>query len=229
MKGLYAGTFSIAAYDVAVGCAGIAISTRMPAIGSLAVHVHADSGAVATQALINPLLGADGLELLRTHSAEAALHELIASDPGADARQVAVVDRHGRAAAHTGPETHPWRGHRVGQGYAVAGNMLVDGRTVDAMAERFEATAGEPLHERLLAALEAGQRAGGDRRGKQSAALHVNTGAPHPHLDLRVDDHPEPVAELRRIHEVAKRELLPFVAALPTRENPLGGFEELLG
>ncbi|GAA4619960.1 DUF1028 domain-containing protein [Saccharopolyspora hordei] len=224
-----ASTFSIAAHDVAAGCAGIAISTRMPAIGSLAVHVHAGSGAVATQALINPLLGVDGLELLRTRSADETLRELLASDPGAESRQVIVVDRCGRAAAHTGAETHPWRGHRVGQGYAVAGNTLVDGRTVDAMAERFEATAGEPLDERLLAALEAGQRAGGDRRGKQSAALHVNAGAPHPYLDLRVDDHPDPVAELRRVHEVAKRELLPFVAALPTRENPLGGFDELLG
>ncbi|MER5389942.1 DUF1028 domain-containing protein [Saccharopolyspora sp. NPDC002686] len=226
---MYAGTFSIVAHDVAAGCAGVAISTCMPAIGSLAVHARADSGAVATQALINPLLGIDGLELLRTHSAEEALGKLLASDPGAESRQVIVVDRCGRAAAHTGPETHPWRGHRVGPGYAVAGNMLVDARTVDAMAERFEATAGEPLHERLLASLEAGQRAGGDRRGKQSAALHVNNGAPYPYLDLRVDDHPEPVAELRRIHEVAKAEMLPFVAALPTRENPRGRFDELLG
>ncbi|KAA5832833.1 DUF1028 domain-containing protein [Saccharopolyspora hirsuta] len=227
MTGPYAGTFSIAACDA--DGAGVAISTRMPAIGSLAVHVRADAGAIATQALINPLLGIDGLELLRTRSADETLRELLTADPGADARQVIVVDRRGRAAAHTGPETHPWRGHRVGRGYVVAGNMLVDARTVDVMAEQFEATAGEPLHERLLASLEAGQRAGGDRRGKQSAALHVNNGAPHPYLDLRVDDHPEPVAELRRIHEVAKRELLPFVAALPTRDDPLGRFDELLG
>ncbi|MEV0057767.1 DUF1028 domain-containing protein, partial [Saccharopolyspora shandongensis] len=98
----------------------------------------------------------------------------------------------------------------------------------DAMAEQFEATADKPLHERLLLSLEAGQQAGGDRRGKQSAALYVNNGEPYPYLDLRVDDHPEPVAELRRIYEVAKRELLPFVEALPTRKNPQGRFDELL-
>ncbi|MEV0087829.1 DUF1028 domain-containing protein [Saccharopolyspora sp. NPDC050642] len=221
------GTFSIAAYDVVAGCAGVAVSSRMPSIGALSVFARAASGAIATQALINPLLGIDGLELLRTHSADETLRRLLASDPGADSRQVAIVDKYGRSAAHTGPETHPWSGHRAAPGYAVAGNMLVDMRTVDAMAEQFEATAGKPLHERLLLSLEAGQQAGGDRRGKQSAALYVNNGEPYPYLDLRVDDHPEPVAELRRIYEVAKRELLPFVEALPTRKNPHGRFDEL--
>lgn len=221
-------TFSIVAYDVATGCAGVAISTGMPSIGALSVFARAGAGALATQALINPLLGVDGLELLATLSAGETLRRLLASDPGADSRQVAIVDKCGGSAAHTGAETHPWSGHRAAPGYAVAGNTLVDGRTVDAMAERFAATADEPLHERLLSALEAGQRAGGDRRGTQSAALQVNNGQPYPYLDLRVDDHAEPVVELRRIHEVAKRELLPFVEALPTRANPRGSFEDLL-
>ncbi|MBQ0928316.1 DUF1028 domain-containing protein [Saccharopolyspora endophytica] len=226
---MHVGTFSIAAYDVASGRAGVAVSTRMPAIGALAVFTDAASGSVATQALINPLLGVDGLELLEEHSAEQTLRRLLDADPGADSRQVSIVDRHGGSAAHTGTETHPWSGHRTGPGFAVAGNMLVDGRTIDAMVESFEATADEPLHERLLLSLEAGQRAGGDRRGKQSAALRVSSGEPYPYLDLRVDDHPEPVAELRRVYEVAKRELLPFVEALPTRANPHGRFHELLG
>ncbi|SDY20071.1 Uncharacterized conserved protein, Ntn-hydrolase superfamily [Saccharopolyspora shandongensis] len=225
---MLAGTFSIVAYDQAAGLCGVAVSSRMPAIGALSVFAHAESGAIATQALINPLLGVDGLELLRSHPAEQALHRVLARDPGADARQVAMVDRFGRAAAHTGSETHPWSGHRVGNGYAVAGNILVDGGTVDAMAERFEATAEAPLAERLLAALEAGQGAGGDRRGKQSACLFVHHGHPYPYLDLRVDDHADPVTELRRLYDVAKRELLPFVHALPTRARPAGEFDQLL-
>jgi uncharacterized Ntn-hydrolase superfamily protein len=225
---LYAGTFSVVAHDVATGTCGVAVSSRFPAIGALSVFAHAEAGAVATQALINPLLGADALELLRSHSAEEALRRVLDADPDADSRQVAVVDREGRAAAHTGAQAHPWCGHRVGDGYAVAGNILTGADTLDAMAERFEAGAGERMDRRLLGALEAGQAAGGDRRGRQSAALYVHTGHPYPHLDLRVDEHPDPVAELRRIHGVAERELLPFVEAMPTRAHPAGRFERLL-
>ncbi|GAB2737672.1 DUF1028 domain-containing protein [Salinifilum aidingensis] len=224
-----AGTFSIVACDIAAGMCGVAMSTRMPAIGGLAVFAHAAAGAIATQALVNPLAGADGLELLREHSAEEALARVRGADPAAEARQVAVVDSSGRAAVHTGSETQPWSGHRSGDGYAVAGNTLVDGGTVDSMADRFEGSAGDSLAERLLTSLEAGQEAGGDRRGKQSAALYVHSGHPYPYLDLRVDEHPDPVAELRRVYEVAKRELLPFVEALPTRARPAGAFERLLG
>lgn len=223
------GTFSITAFDVDAGVCGVAVSTAMPAIGALSVFAHAGAGAIATQALINPLLGVDGLELLRTHSAEEALRTVLGTDPDAEARQVAIVDGRGRAAAHTGTRTHPWSGHHLGSGYAVAGNILVGKETITAMAERFESSTGEPLHERLMAALAAGQEAGGDRRGKQSAALFVHSGLPYPYLDLRVDDHPEPVAELQRIHEVARDELLPFVAALPTREEPRGRFHRSPG
>lgn len=206
---------------------GVATSSRMPAIGSLTVFARADAGAIATQALINPLLGADGLELLRSRPAEEVLREVLEADPDADARQVAMVDRQGRVAAHTGPQTHPWSGHLLGDGYAVAGNILTGRATLEAMAERFESAEG-PLDRRLLAALEAGQAAGGDRRGRQSAALYVHSGHPYPYLDLRVDEHPDPVAELRRVHGVAERELLPFVEALPTREHPAGTFHRLL-
>ncbi|MEV6227847.1 DUF1028 domain-containing protein [Saccharopolyspora shandongensis] len=133
---VHVGTSSIAAYDVVAGCAGVAASTRMPSIGALSVFARAASGAIATQALINPLLGIDGLELLRMHSADETLRRLLASEPGSESRQVAIVDKYGRSAAHTGPETHPWSGRRAAPGYAVAGNMLVDMRTVDAASAR---------------------------------------------------------------------------------------------
>ncbi|GAA1461873.1 DUF1028 domain-containing protein [Nocardiopsis exhalans] len=225
---MYAGTFSIVAHDAATGVCGVAISSRMVAIGSLCVFAHAQAGAVATQALINPLLGADALELLRSDPAEDVLRRVLETDPDADSRQVALVDRQGRAAAHTGPQTHPWSGHLLGEGYAVAGNILTGAATLEAMARRWEERPGEAMDERLLGALEAGQAAGGDRRGRQSAALYVHTGQPYPYVDLRVDEHADPVAELRRVHGVARRELSPFVAALPTRANPRGSFERLL-
>ncbi len=221
------GTFSIAAYDHAAGMCGVAVSTAMPAIGGLSVFAHAGSGVIATQALINPLLGVDGMELLGTHSAAETLRTVLGTDPDREARQVAIVDHDGGAAAHTGSQTHPWSGHHIGEGYVVCGNILNGAEVVPAMAERFEAAAAMPLHERLLVALVAGQHAGGDRRGKQSAALYVHSGQPYPYLDLRVDEHPEPVTELQRVHGVAKRELLPFVAALPTRDNPAGNFGEI--
>lgn len=221
-------TFSVVAYDTASGTCGVAISSRMPAVGSLCVFAEAGRGAIATQAWINPLLGVDGLELLSAHSAESTLRELLAKDPEPELRQIAIVDRGGHASAYTGTQTHPWNGHRLGSGYVVAGNILLGEATLTAMAEAFEAATGSPLQERLLVALEAGQVAGGDARGKQSAALYVSKGEPYPYLDLRVDDHPTPVTELRRIYEVARRELLPFVEALPTWSNPRGRFGELL-
>lgn len=222
------GTFSIVAHDGDGEC-GVATSTGMPAIGGLSVFAHAESGAIATQALINPLLGVDGLEALRSHPADEALRRTLDADPAPDVRQLALVDSHGRAAAHTGGETHPWSGHHLGDGYAAAGNTLTGGVVVEAMARRFEETAGLPLAERLLRALEAGKEAGGDRRGEQSAALYVHRGHPYPYMDLRVDHHREPVAELRRVYEAARPELLPFVEAMPTRDRPEGNFQSLLG
>ena len=224
---LYAGTFTIVAHDRSSGACGVAISSRMPAIGALTVFAHADFGAVATQALINPLLGVDVLELLGSRPAEEALAGALTKDPDPDSRQVVVVDRQGRSAAHTGTMTHPWCGHRTGDGFAVAGNILTGADTLDAMVHAWSTKTDLTFDERLLVALEAGQAAGGDRRGRQSAALYVHTGNPYPYLDLRVDEHPDPVTELRRVHGVAQRELLPFVAALPTRDNPAGSFERL--
>lgn len=222
-------TFSIAARDAETGMLGVAVSTKVPAVGAICPFVRANVGAIATQAWANPLLGIDGLDLLgQGYSAEETVKRLLDVDPEPELRQLTVVDAEGRAVAHTGSGTDPWCGHRTGDGYAVAGNMLVGEETITAMAEASEAAADVPLPERLLRALEAGQAAGGDKRGRQSAALRVFKDQPYPYLDLRVDEHPDPVAELRRIFEVAKKELLPFVEALPTRENPRGNFGEEL-
>jgi uncharacterized Ntn-hydrolase superfamily protein len=218
-------TFSIVARDAASGMFGVAASTKVPAVGVLVPYARAGVGAIATQARVNPLLGYDGMDLLeRDHSAEETLKVLLGSDPEPEKRQLGIVDSSGCSAAHTGAETDGWRGHLTGEGFAVMGNLLAGEDVVVAMAEAFEAATEEPLAERLVRALEAGQAAGGDRRGRQSAAVYVVESQHYPHLDLRVDEHSDPVAELRRIYEVAKVELLPFTEALPTRKNPRGHF-----
>lgn len=222
-------TFSLVARDSASGMLGTAVSTKVPAVGGWVPFARAGVGAIVSQAWTNPLLGVDGLNLLaQGHDATATLGKLLDADPEPDLRQIAVVDAGGDVAVHTGLGTEPWCGHLMGDGYAVAGNMLVGEETLLAMRESFESEVQGPFSERLLRALEAAQAAGGDKRGRQSAALYVVSSEPYPYLDLRVDEHQEPVAELRRVYEVASRELLPFVEALPTRNNPAGGFSEEL-
>ncbi len=189
-------------------------------------------GAIATQPFVNPYLGLDGLDLLaRGLSAQETLDRLVAGDPGREVRQLGVVDRAGRSAAFSGRECVGWFGHRTGADFAAQGNMLVGAATVDALAATFAAHPAEELPERLVRALEAGQAAGGDKRGRQSAALYVvDRETAYAYLDLRVDEHPDPVAELRRIYEVVQVEMLPFIEALPTRTNPKGDFgDEIIG
>jgi uncharacterized Ntn-hydrolase superfamily protein len=224
-------TFSIGARDHASGMFGVAASTRLPAVGVLVPYARAGVGAIATQARTNPLLGYDGLDLLqRGYDAAETLKILLGSDPEPERRQVGIVDSQGSSAAHTGAEADPWRGHVTGDGYAVTGNLVVGEEVVLAMAAAFEASEGEVLPERLMRALEAGQAAGGDKRGKQSAAVTTVKDQPYPYVDLRVDEHPDPIAELRRIYEVFKVQMLPFVEALPTRRKPKGDFgEEIRG
>jgi uncharacterized Ntn-hydrolase superfamily protein len=135
------------------------------------------------------------------------------------------VDRLGRTAAWTGSETVTWAGHSPRTGFSVAGNMLVGEPTIMLMAETYEANRGIEFAERLLRALEAGQAAGGDKRGRQSAALKVSISEEYPHLDIRVDDHPDPVVELRRLFEESKKEYLPFKQFLPTRSRPAGIYD----
>lgn len=220
-------TFSIAARCPRTGMLGVAVSTAVPGVGALCPFARANVGAIATQSFVNPYLGIDGLKLLAGGPpAREALDRLIADDPGRSVRQVGVVDASGRAAAYSGAECVPWFGHLVGDGYAVQGNMLVGEETLRALAASFASSAHEDLPERLVRALEAGQAAGGDKRGRQSAALLVVHEEEYPYIELRVDEHPDPVFELRRVFEVAKRQLLPFVTGLPTRRQPLGSLPQ---
>ena len=220
-------TFSIAGHCARTGQLGVAVSTADVGAGRLVTWARSGVGAVAVQSWPNLYGALDALERLEAgDDAEQALDAAIGGDPGRALRQMGVVDRRGRAASWTGEECTPWAGHITGDGFAAQGNMLVGGETVAAMADTFAARADVDLAERLLVALEAGQAAGGDRRGRQCSALYVVDREAFPLWDLRVDEHPEPVAELRRIYEIALEQLLPFVAGLPTRENPEGSLTE---
>jgi len=203
--GVFCATFSIVGRDAA-GDFGVAVSTARPAVGALVPHVCLQ-GAIATQSFVNIELGLRGIEAVAGGAPiDRALTDLLAEDPRPELRQVHGLDAGGGSFAHTGEGCVPWAGHRRGQDVSVAGNMLVGEETIAAMAGAFEATAGQGLElaERLLRALEAGQAAGGDKRGKQSAALLVASPAPRFYHNLRVDDHADPVRELRRVFEVAR-------------------------
>jgi uncharacterized Ntn-hydrolase superfamily protein len=216
-------TFSIAARCPHTGMVGVAVCTAVPAVGALCPFAQPRIGAIATQSFVNPYLGIDGLKLLEQGlSAQETLAQLLAGDPGRDRRQLSVIDSQGQAAAFTGKDCFSWYGHIIGDGYAVAANMMVDETTVAAMARAFAAHANDELPERLLQALEAGDATGGDYRGRQSAALLVYHTEDYPYRSVRVDEHRQPVAELRRIFELSKQQIFPFVDMLPTRKNPGG-------
>jgi len=200
-------TYSIAACDLEAGQWGVATQSKYLAVGSVVPWAEPRVGAVATQAWVNPRYGPDGLALLREGlSAQQVVARLTEADLGRAHRQLGVVDGEGRAASHTGERCMKWAGGRTGQGYAAQGNILVSGETVDAIAETFETTAGMPLALRLLDALDAGQAAGGDSRGQQSAAILVveknggHGGMSDTLVDLRVDDGDLPLQELRRLY-----------------------------
>jgi len=182
---------------------GVSVSTAIPAVGSRVPHVEAGVGAIATQAKSNILYGINGLKLLKTGlSPQVALETMLKEDPERESRQVIIIDKDGRTAAFSGKETIDWKGHLLGKDYAVAGNMLVGSQVIEAMAQTFESSEGE-LAERLIKALEAGQETGGDKRGRMSAALMVASQkrGTSPILNLRVDEHQNPVRELRKIFE----------------------------
>lgn len=206
MHGICCATFSIVGRCQRTGECGIAVSTAVPAVGALVPHVSLD-GAIATQSFTNTDLGIKGIALLRLGvTVEHALQTLLVEDEGREYRQVHGIDARERTFAFTGQECIPWCGHFTGAHHSVAGNMLVGEETIAAMAESFEQTAATDLElaERLLRSLEAGQQAGGDKRGKQSAALLVAAPTPKHYHNVRVDEHQDPVAELRRIYEVIK-------------------------
>jgi uncharacterized Ntn-hydrolase superfamily protein len=199
-------TYSICACDLDAGQWGVATQSKFLAVGSIVPWAEPEVGAIATQSYANPRYGPDGLALLREGlSADDVVERLTATDEDRALRQLGVVDGDGRAATYTGTGCHAWAGGRTGAGYAAQGNILVSGETVDAAAEAFEATAGKPLVERLLDALDAAEASGGDSRGRQSAAILVvqrdagYAGLSDTLVDLRVDDHPDPLVELRRI------------------------------
>jgi uncharacterized Ntn-hydrolase superfamily protein len=216
-------TFSIVARCDSTGELGVAAVTAVPAVGKLLTWARPGAGAVATQAWINPYLGMDGLELLRAgRAAGEALEEVLARDPDPHLRQLAMVDAAGRVAVHTGEGCTPWAGHITGNGFAVQGNCLVDGHTLDAMVQAFEDGRGRELAERLLLALEAGARLGGDKRGCTSATVYVVHEEDYPLWDMRVDDHTHPLAELRRLYGVFCEQVVPQVRRLPKRGDPHG-------
>ncbi|MCZ2404471.1 DUF1028 domain-containing protein [Paenarthrobacter sp. Z7-10] len=220
-------TFSIAARCPQSGMVGVAVSTAVPAVGAICAFGAPGFGAIATQSWVNPYLGIDGVEMLRQGmKAAEVLEQLISQDPGRDVRQVGIVDGYGNTAAYSGSACTAWFGDITGPGYSIQGNMLTGGETLEAMKENFESSGTEDLPERLLQALEAGQSAGGDKRGRQSAALKVYSIEEYPYLDLRVDEHSDPVPELRRVFEVAQRQLVPFITMMPTRHDTIGGHDE---
>src|SRR5438128_9601738 len=198
-------TYSIVARDPATGELGVAVQSHWFSVGSIVSWAEAGVGAVATQSFVDPSYGKTGLDLMRAgRSAPDVLRDLLAADEAREVRQVAMIDAHGRVAAHTGSRNIAEAGHFAGANFSVQANMMLNGQVWPAMAKAFERARGD-LAERMMTALEAAQAAGGDIRGKQSAALIVasgkSTGRPWVDrlFDLRVDDHPEPLKELRRL------------------------------
>jgi uncharacterized Ntn-hydrolase superfamily protein len=216
-------TWSIIACDKATGQIGIAVATRFFAVGARVPHIAAGLGAVATQALVNPYYGIDGIKLLRERKRPREIIDiLLAPDSGRETRQLHVVDAEGRIAAHTGKECVDWCGHLAGDGFSIAGNMLAGAAVLDETAKAYVANASLPFARRLLAAMRAGEAAGGDKRGKQSAALLIHTEEEWSALDLRVDDHADPLSELERLERVSREHWVHFRKFLPTRKNPAG-------
>lgn len=201
-------TYSIVARDPATGQMGVAVQSHWFSVGSLVTWAEAGVGAVATQSFIDPAYGPLGLQLMRAgKNAKQALAAIIASDPGEAVRQVAMIDAQGNVAAHTGSKCIPAAGHFVGENFSVQANLMLNDKVWPAMKEAYQKTSGD-LADKMLAAMDAAQAVGGDIRGKQSAAILIvsgtNTGRPWADrvMELRVEDHPEPLQELRRLVHV---------------------------
>jgi uncharacterized Ntn-hydrolase superfamily protein len=215
-------TWSIVARD-ATGALGVIVASRFFAVGALCPHAHSGVGALSTQALVNPMYGARGLSLLGQGNAPAdVVRALTFADAGREHRQLHLIDTEGNIAAHTGGECIEWCGQITGDGFSVAGNMLAGPQVIEDTAQSYDTGRELPFAERLIAAMEAGEAAGGDKRGKQAAALLICTTEAYPALDLRVDDHPDPLAELNRLYLKSLERFQPFVACLPSRSRPAG-------
>ena len=216
-------TWSIIAHDAATGQFGIAVATRFFAVGARVPHIAPGLGGIATQALVNPYYGIDGLRLLREGGSPREIVEtLIAADDGCESRQLHILDAGGRVACHTGRDCVDWCGHIQGQSFSIAGNMLAGARVLDDTAAAWIAGERLPFAQRLIAAMQSGEAVGGDKRGKQSAALLIFGGEEWSDLDLRVDDHPDPLTELESLEKVSRERWVHFRKYLPTRANPAG-------
>ena len=215
-------TFSILALDHETGALGAAVASRFFAVGAMCIRVEGRVAALSTQALVNPMYAVHAMPRLRAgEPADVVLRDLVGPDPGADQRQFHIIDASGRIAQHTGPNCITWSGHARGTGVSVAGNMLAGPQVVQRTLEAFLGSQGM-LAERLIFALEAGEAAGGDKRGKQSAGLKVCTRDPYPDIDIRTDDHPDPLAELRRLYRVNLERFAVFRRFLAGAESQWG-------
>ncbi|MBB4229705.1 DUF1028 domain-containing protein [Rhizobium mongolense] len=216
-------TWSIVARDPETGHLGIAVASRFFAVGGLVPHIRGRIGAVATQAFVSPLYGIDGLVALASGQAPAdILRELTARDEGRDHRQFHLIDAKGRSAAFTGARCIDWAGHLTGEDISVAGNMLGGPQVLEKTLAVYRKTSRLPLAERLIEAMQAGEDAGGDKRGRQSAALLVYRDQDYAWLNIRVDDHADPLCELRRLYAVAQERYLHVAETMATRQNPSG-------
>lgn len=219
-------TWSILARDSVTGALGVAVATKSLAVGGIVPHGAGRLGVLATQARFNPLYGVDGLRLLAEgRAAQEVLDILLAADPGSSARQVHLMDARGGVAAHTGERCEDWAGHLRGPDVSVAGNKLAGPDVARATLDSFLSSVGDPFAERLIAALEAGEAAGGDKRGRQSAAIKIWRSEPYAVLDLRTDDHADPLRELRRLHELAQQRYVIAMETVSSRTTPGGLFE----
>src|SRR4029079_8910446 len=213
-------TWSIIAKDGATGQFGIAVATKFFAVGARVPHIVAGVGGIATQALSNPYYGIDGAKMLRQgKSPQEILVALLATDDGRESRQLHIMDAKGSIAAHTGKDCVDWCGSLPGDGFSLAGNMLARPRVLEDSAKAYAANKSLPFAQRLIAALRAGEAAGGDKRGKQSAALLIHDTEEWSALDLRVDDHADPLAELERLEKVSRERWVHFRKVLTTREH----------
>jgi uncharacterized Ntn-hydrolase superfamily protein len=216
-------TWSIIAYDKATGAFGAAVATKAFAAGSFVPFVRSGVGAVGTQSLTNRYLAPVVLDgMARGLSPRLAIEVAVAGDEGRGLRQIHAVDKHGRIAAWTGENCVEWCGS-IGEAFvSIAGNMLSNDKVAHATLDGYKSDPALPLPERMMAGLESGEAAGGDRRGRQSAAMVLTTTEDFPDLSIRVDDHADPLAELRRLLSIWRRERAPFLHLSPSKANPTG-------
>jgi uncharacterized Ntn-hydrolase superfamily protein len=216
-------TWSIVARDPDTGHLGIAVASRFFAVGSAVPYMRGGVGAVATQAFVSPLYGVDGLAMLgEGKSPQEIIDTLTARDDGAQQRQLHLIDAQGRNAVFTGSKCIDWAGHLIEENVSVAGNMLAGPQVLEKTLAAYKDLASAPFAERLLGAMEAGEAAGGDKRGKQSAALVIYRDQDYAWLNIRADDHPDPLDELWRLYRVAQERYLHVAETMPTRDNPHG-------